>query len=208
MDAPTKVPVTLEVRRTLTLALPARLGAGRADVGVVCRYADGRAARQHPACRNRARRQHLLFDLSGVWRRPLFGRADGLAGVRGRGDQSGGQGRAAGIFSGAAPQCSGAHSVFADRTAFCRCLGQEPEAVRLATGYIQAIAWGFVPALLTISLRGLLEGISNPRPVMYIAFLSVGFNALMNYLLMFGKWGFPELRLGRDGVRECALILV
>ncbi len=78
-------------------------------------------------------------------------------------------------------------------------LGQEPEAVRLATGYVQAIAWGFVPALLTISLRGLLEGISKPRPVMYIAFLAVGFNALMNYLLMFGHWGFPALGLVGTG---------
>ena len=78
-------------------------------------------------------------------------------------------------------------------------LGQQPETVRLATGYVQAIAWGFVPALLTVSLRGLLEGISNPRPVMFIAFLAVGFNALMNYLLMFGKAGFPALGLVGTG---------
>ena len=78
-------------------------------------------------------------------------------------------------------------------------LGQEPGAVRLATGYIQAIAWGFVPALLTVSLRGLLEGISNPRPVMVIAFLAVGFNALLNYLLMFGQLGFPALGLVGTG---------
>ena len=78
-------------------------------------------------------------------------------------------------------------------------LGQQPEAARLATGYVQAIAWGLLPALLTVSLRGLFEGISNPRPVMYIAFLAVGFNALMNYLLMFGKWGFPALGLVGTG---------
>lgn len=78
-------------------------------------------------------------------------------------------------------------------------LGQEPQTAALATGYIQAIAWGFLPALLTTGLRGLLEGISNPRPVMFIALAGVGLNVFANYTLMFGNFGFPALGLVGTG---------
>lgn len=78
-------------------------------------------------------------------------------------------------------------------------LGQEPQTAALATGYVQAIAWGFLPALLTTGLRGLLEGISNPRPVMFIALAGVGLNVFANYTLMFGNFGFPALGLVGTG---------
>lgn len=89
--------------------------------------------------------------------------------------------------------------LFSQTGSLLRLLGQQPETAALASGYIQAIAWGFLPALLMTGLRGLLEGISKPRPVMVIALVGVGVNVGANYTLMFGKFGFPALGLVGTG---------
>jgi len=80
-----------------------------------------------------------------------------------------------------------------------RLMGQRESAVELATGYLHAIAWGFLPGLWMTGLRGLLEGIARPRPVMVIALFGVGLNVLANYTLMFGNFGFPALGLVGTG---------
>ncbi len=199
MDAsPTKVPVTLEVRRTLTLALPlilaqlAQMSASFVDTLMVGRLGNTQLA-------GIALGSSIFFLTFLVCSGVLFSVGPTVSQAFGAGETKA-AGRAAqqGIFL-ALLLSVPALVLFSQIGRILPLLGQEPGAVRLATGYVQAIAWGFVPALLTISLRGLLEGISNPRPVMYIAFLGVGFNALMNYLLMFGNWGFPALGLVGTG---------
>lgn len=78
-------------------------------------------------------------------------------------------------------------------------MGQNPETVELASAYLRAISWGLLPALWFNALRGLLEGVADPRPIMVISLLGVGFNVLANFALMYGKWGFPELGLVGTG---------
>lgn len=79
-------------------------------------------------------------------------------------------------------------------------LGQEPETVRLASGYLRAASWGFLPALWLTALRGFLEGVSDTRPVMVVLLVGIGLNVLANNALMFGRWGFPALGLVGTGV--------
>ena len=78
-------------------------------------------------------------------------------------------------------------------------MGQEPAIVDLTAGYLRAIAWGMLPFLWFVALRSLVEGVSRPLPVTLITLLGLGINALCNYVLMFGKWGFPELGLTGTG---------
>ena len=72
-------------------------------------------------------------------------------------------------------------------------MGQDPGTVFLAEGYLRAIVWGFLPFLWFAALRSFVEGISKPLPVTLITLVGVGLNVMANYVLMFGKWGFPEL---------------
>ncbi len=72
-------------------------------------------------------------------------------------------------------------------------MGQEPQNAELAGAWLRAICWGYLPSLWFSGLRGLLEGLSRPRPIMYIAFLGVGLNVVVNYTLIFGHFGFPAL---------------
>jgi MATE family multidrug resistance protein len=80
-----------------------------------------------------------------------------------------------------------------------RLVGQEEVTAALATRYLHAIAWGYLPALWLTGLRGLLEGLARPRPVMVIAFLGVALNIIANYALIFGHFGFPALGLVGSG---------
>ena len=73
--------------------------------------------------------------------------------------------------------------------------GQEEETIVLAEGYLRAIAWGVVPHLWFGVLRCFFEGISRPRAVLIITVAGLLVNVGGNYILMYGKLGFPALGL-------------
>lgn len=78
-------------------------------------------------------------------------------------------------------------------------LGQPPEVVRLAETYLQAIAWGILPALGFAVLRSVVAALSQPRWVMLTVIFGTFLNVVGNYVLMFGKLGFPALGLAGIG---------
>lgn len=74
-------------------------------------------------------------------------------------------------------------------------LKQVETTVILANTYLDIILWGFFPALGFIMLRGVVSGLSHARPVMFIVIIGTIFNITGNYILGFGKFGFPRLEL-------------
>lgn len=74
-------------------------------------------------------------------------------------------------------------------------LGQPITTVALANTYLDIILWGFFPAVGFAMLRGMVSGLSHARPVMYIVAIGTCFNIVGNYVLSFGKLGFPRLEL-------------
>ena len=81
-----------------------------------------------------------------------------------------------------------------------RWMGQDERVVEMSSGYLRAISFGVLPALLTFSLRGLLEGLSDTRPILVICLCGVGLNVCLNDALMFGRYGLPALGLAGTGV--------
>jgi len=77
-------------------------------------------------------------------------------------------------------------------------MGTRPEVRPDAIGYLKAISWGIFPFTLFLAFRYLADGVSHTRYTMYISFLGLLLNIPFNYVLMFGKLGFPAL-----GVRGC-----
>ncbi|HLA63198.1 MAG TPA: MATE family efflux transporter [Rhodothermales bacterium] len=77
--------------------------------------------------------------------------------------------------------------------------GQSPGTSALAAGYLGAIRWGVFPNLWFTAFRGLCEGISRPRAVLVIAGVAAVINAAVNYVLIYGKLGFPALGLVGSG---------
>ena len=78
-------------------------------------------------------------------------------------------------------------------------LGQDPQTVAMSQAYLRAVAWGFLPFLWFIALRSFVESVSQPWPVTIVAFGGLGLNVVLDYVLMFGKLGFPALGLVGTG---------
>jgi MATE family multidrug resistance protein len=73
-----------------------------------------------------------------------------------------------------------------------RTAGVDPQIVGLTTGYVHAIALGLPGGLAYLTLRFINEGIGRTRPIMYCAIVGLAINVALNYVLMFGKLGFPR----------------
>jgi len=80
-----------------------------------------------------------------------------------------------------------------------RWLGQSEANVQRAGAYLRAIAWGIFPFLGMVALRSFAEAVSRPRAVTAIVLSGVLVNIALNWVLMFGKLGFPELGLVGTG---------
>jgi MATE family multidrug resistance protein len=78
---------------------------------------------------------------------------------------------------------------------FMRQLGQAATTVTLANVYLDIMLWGFFPALGFAMLRGVVSALSHARPVMVIVIAGTLFNVVGNYVLGFGKFGFPRMEL-------------
>lgn len=77
--------------------------------------------------------------------------------------------------------------------------GLDPRVLALTRPYLDILAWSILPLLLYAAFRRYLQGMGIVRPVM-IALVSANIvNALMNWLLIYGRAGFPAL-----GVRGSA----
>ena len=74
-----------------------------------------------------------------------------------------------------------------------RLLGQDGTVADLAASYLRVAGWGLFPALLFMVLKSYLAALEHTRVVLWITLLAAGSNALVNYILIFGNWGAPEL---------------
>jgi len=83
-------------------------------------------------------------------------------------------------------------------------LGQDPEVVKLAKTYIVMSAIGMIPMMIFITFRGYSDGMSETKPPMIAMLLGNVLNVWLNYLLIFGKFGFPAL--GVEGAALASLI--
>jgi MATE family multidrug resistance protein len=81
-----------------------------------------------------------------------------------------------------------------------RVLGQEENVVVKSSQYLKAISFGLLPALLSVSLRGFLEGTEHTRPILIISLIGVGMNIFTNDTLMYGRYGLPALGLVGTGI--------
>lgn len=71
--------------------------------------------------------------------------------------------------------------------------GVQEGLIPKSVGYIKAVALGFPAVGMYQALRGLSDGLSRTKPTMIIGFLGLVLNVPANYVLVYGKLGFPAM---------------
>ena len=82
------------------------------------------------------------------------------------------------------------------------------ETSALAQAYLRPAVWSLLPGLWIVVLRSFVSAHSRPRSVLVVTLLGVGVNALGNYTLMFGNFGFPALGVVGAGVSTSIVNIV
>jgi len=83
-----------------------------------------------------------------------------------------------------------------------------PDIVPVAAGYLKALSWGAPGICLIFLLRYFSEGTGHTKPTMVYGVLGALLNIPLNYVLMFGKLGFPALGTVGCGIASAIVIWI
>ena len=70
---------------------------------------------------------------------------------------------------------------------------QPEELVTLAIPYLDLVAFSLVPLIIFQGFKQFSDGLSMTKYPMYATILANVINIILNYLLIFGKFGFPQM---------------
>jgi MATE family multidrug resistance protein len=74
-------------------------------------------------------------------------------------------------------------------------LDQDPEVASLALPYMQIMGWSVIPMLLFMALKQFTDGLEHTKTAMLLSLLALPLNFFLNWLLIYGNWGFPRMEL-------------
>lgn len=79
-------------------------------------------------------------------------------------------------------------------------MGQDDIVVKLSSSYLRWMTWSMLPMILFMVLKQFSDGLGETKWPMYLSLASLPVNGFLNYLFIFGKFGFPRLELAGAGV--------
>jgi len=79
-------------------------------------------------------------------------------------------------------------------------LGQPVEVVDAALPYYRYLAWSIIPYMMFCCFERFWEGIGNTKVNMVIIITANAINIFLNWLLIFGNWGFPRMETAGAGL--------
>lgn len=74
-------------------------------------------------------------------------------------------------------------------------LKQDPEVAAMAVPFLRIIGISIIPMILFMTLKQFTDGLEYTRTAMTLSLIALPLNAFLNWLLIFGNWGFPRLEL-------------
>ena len=74
-------------------------------------------------------------------------------------------------------------------------LDQDPEVAQLALPYMQIMGWSVIPMLLFLALKQFTDGLEFTKTAMILSIGAIPLNIFLNWLFIFGHWGFPRMEL-------------
>ena len=79
-------------------------------------------------------------------------------------------------------------------------LGQDQQVSDDGQAYLRWLLWGLLPSLWFVVLTEFLAAHTRPRAVLVVTLFGIALNALLDYSLMFGNFGAPNMGLEGAGV--------
>jgi multidrug resistance protein, MATE family len=79
-------------------------------------------------------------------------------------------------------------------------MNQDPEIAALSEDYLRAAVWLLFPGFVFIVLRNFTSAHGRPRAAMVVTLVAIVVNAVADYVLIFGKFGFPRWELFGAGL--------
>ena len=74
-------------------------------------------------------------------------------------------------------------------------LDQDPLVARLALPYLQIMGWSVIPMLMFLALKQFTDGLEHTKTAMILSLSAIPINAFLNWLFIYGNWGFPRMEL-------------
>ncbi len=92
--------------------------------------------------------------------------------------------------------------IFAEQ--FIAFFSKEASVITMGSSYLRIVSFVYIFTAISFSLSSSLKSIKEVKIPIIISIIAVGVNTVLNYLLIFGKWGCPAM--GVDGAAYATLI--
>lgn len=90
-------------------------------------------------------------------------------------------------------------------------MGQDDIVVDLSASYLRWMTWSMLPMILFLVLKQFSDGLGETKWPMYLSLASLPVNGFLNYLFIFGHFGFPKMELMGAGlatfISRCLLLV-
>ncbi|MEP7142597.1 MAG: MATE family efflux transporter [Ferruginibacter sp.] len=79
-------------------------------------------------------------------------------------------------------------------------LGQDADVATLGVPYLQIMGWSIIPMMMFICIKQFSDGLERTRVAMILSIAALPINIFLNWLLVYGNWGFTALELTGAGI--------
>jgi putative MATE family efflux protein len=83
---------------------------------------------------------------------------------------------------------------------YLRIFSKDEEVIRLGIGFLKVIAISFLFTSISLSITATLRAMGQTLVPLYITLLATIVNTILNYALIYGNWGFPNLGVLGAGI--------